>query len=1269
MKRGLFVRLAFMGLAFVVAFAALSGQTGCGDDSGGASDGGLDGTTGDGGVEPVLSWDEPDYPYRRLLVVNPHPERDRADMPVLTTLSAAGSFVARDVRVYDLGVDGHGEPSLVESGAWSQPDGTVLEVGFTASGVIPAGKTRSFLIYYHTKDTPDAWTETTPDWAHKTNVDSDDNGTVDGYRLASDKVAIGRAVRESDGSLVRGRDTSGQTELSLPPESWTVVDGFLNAFQLETSSQTFDVENVESGAVTAVHADGDTDGLSAALGFTWEGRTDPMAHDVFLTYRLFRDWPLAEQVLSVSVQEQDASDTVFSSDSYSGRTLYLPDSYDRMQSDTRGDEAFDKVWDTSMRWLVAYDSNTNRGVGWFLTAPGVVRAGHSDGKPILYDSYGYSAGHSTQYRYLWMASSNADDIVSLFDAMVPGVTLGATERRDINIVAPKEEDFFFPEDQLVVVVTTPGQNAAVTATVTLTDQTEIPIEMVRTDDPLRWQSKDPLPLTADQPPGHWTVTADAGDADAQVGFEFRIPNHPHLFFGAEDLVSLRARVTNPAYAAIWEDMLHQASGYDDPIPDPGPGKDIRSYADRLMNLALIQLMDPSQPYDEKLWTYFFTMLRYPNWDEGGVPFNNLDLTVGHFLTALAVTYDWHYDHLTPDERKEVRNRLDTVAGDWVNTSHMRVYRDIDWHHYGSVTNNHYWINNEGVAAAAYVLADEIPESRRRAWVDRTEENLANILTVLEPDGTSNEGVAYHSYGQINLFRWLDMRDRALGGNTAQENAWFDRSVLWDLYSILPGGDDNYGGVANFGDCPTRHYQPPRTIQAWLAARLGDGVAQWTAENLDWPRLTAMSFLWYDSSVTAVAPSSLPTWRMFDFKGIFAWRSSWDAAATYFSLKSGAYYGGHEQPDAGHFILHRAGVPYVTDLGYSYFKTADEHNVVLIDDVGQYGGQRQWMASVDPAHWAHAEAVIADTSYFDLLADPTHMVKSDALSSWIREVVCIAPDLFFVRDTVDATAQVTMGWLLHSYRSDPPTSETRTYSYKQRRTENPFATVDGRHYTITPQDSASSLHVADVSYQDWNDTVEESRFVPEQKPDGGYNENKDSFQFGYRLHRTVVGDSGRSLVLLSFGENLTVTSWSTAQADAAQVADGSGGTVVALWPNASGTTLSNFHGYDLNGDMAGRVQGTPVPALFGRGITRFAQSGQVLVQADGPVDVFSRLEHSPTSDNPTFALVRATASTTVTLRCTVSPSTVLLDGNTVTYTWNASELTVTVGPGSHRIDVQ
>lgn len=1220
-----------------------------GDPSGdlGLDAGDQDADGGDSGPEPELNWADVARPFRQIVSLNPHPDRDRMDLPVIAVIEHPGAYVLRDVSVYE--VTAGMLPDPLAASAWCEPGGHITQVGFEAPGTTAAGAARDFAVYYHASQSPQAWGWTDAGWATHQPL----SGGV--FGISGGCCEIQREVDENSDIIRSGRRSGADTGLTLLDPIWKVAEGFTNAYQLESGETIYPQSPVETEPYGDIYFDGDL--FQAAYATTW-GPQVPVPHGLTLSQRVFRVWPFTQYLLSVTGNQSPLS---FSSNDWNARQVYLTDTFDRMVSDVYPDTDLHSEWNTGMRWLVAYDSVSDRGFGWFAENRGVVRANNDAGPTSVFDSYGYTAGDNLRFRALWMASEDKDEIVELFDAMKPGVRIAGPESRDLNIVEPEDGSFWFPEDTLRVVVSTPGSVDPVLTTWTMPDGSQLPVQMTRVGNSWVWEANDPLVLDLAHPAGAWTLTAQSGAEIRQAVIQVQHPVHPRLLFSAADLPALRAR-KDGAHAGIWDAMLSEAGGTGEPIDDPGVGIDIRSYASRMINLALIQLIDPTAGYDDLMWAYFFKMLRYPNWTDDQNPFNNWDLTVGHFLTALALTYDWHYDRLSPDERRELRTRLADMADVWLSTGWVRHYPDIDWSRYGTVTNNHYWINHQGIAATAFVLQDELSEDRRLAWQDRTEANLAVILSVLEDDGASNEGVAYHSYGQINLFPWIDMRDRALGGQTALSTAWFENSILWDLYSIAPGGSDNYGGPANFGDCPPYHYNPPRTIQAWLAARLGSGIAQWMSENLQWPRQTAYSYLWYDPNVVAVAPDSLPNWHLAQNRGIFAWRSSWQDDASYFSLKSGSYFGGHEQPDAGHFILHRAGIPYLTDFGYSYWKMADEHNLILVDGAGQYGQDSQWMGSVDPANWASVPFALGASDYFDLLADPTPMIESLALQAWEREVVGLGPDIFLIRDELSASSPVEFTWLIHAYRSDPPASENRSYSYRDRRLENPWLDQGGGHWIVRPQDAEPDLHVADCSADAWSSSIEASFYVPEQNLDvGGYNADLESFQLGSRLSRTRTAASTSSLVAVWFGDDISVEALAGGGAEGLRLFDGNGDLAVVIWPLVGAAILQ---GVAVDGSMGGRRMDKT--AYFGRELTRLEKDGQVLIQASAAVSLFARIEHTATPEEPRFVAVQVSSAVTLDLFCPEEPVQVQLDGTAVPFSWSNFVVTIDVPPGAHRL---
>ena len=289
-----------------------------------------------------------------------------------------------------------------------------------------------------------------------------------------------------------------------------------------------------------------------------------------------------------------------------------------------------------------------------------------------------------------------------------------------------------------------------------------------------------------------------------------------------------------------------------------------------------------------------------------------------------------------------------------------------------------------------------------------------------------------------------------------------------------------------------------------------------------------------------------------------------------------------------------------------------------------------------------------------------------MSSWTREVVGLGPDVFLVHDEVDATRSVSLDWLLHGYRSDPPAPGADTYSYTGRRTENTFETVDDRHWSLRPQDAAPLLHVADVSAATWAAVVEPGMYVPELNPDTReYNEDQEEFQVGHRLRRTRTATRGVSTVALWFGDGLAAESWSDGTAEALRLHDATDDVAVAIWPEAD--DVAGFHGYDVTGGMAGRR--FDAPAYLARAATRFASGTTTLLAAASPVGAFVRFEHAATATDPHTALVDSSAPGDVAFYCPTEPTEVLLDGSSVPVSWSASTLTVPLAAGRHRIELR
>jgi hypothetical protein len=808
----------------------------------------------------------------------------------------------------------------------------------------------------------------------------------------------------------------------------------------------------------------------------------------------------------------------------------------------------------------------------------------------------------------------------------------------------------------------PAPSSGTAPTTTQTDPTQ-------TDPPLPPADPGPASTPAPEPdPGPSPLPAAA---------------HPRLLFGPEDLDDLRARRAT-THAEIWGEVLADAQGYQ--APAASYGGDGARYGERLATLALVALVDPAAsardgtPIPERLLAYVDAMRGYPEWFDA-YPFGD-DRTTSNYLMALALAYDWHQELLGEARRDALRAHQLERATAWSGASrwlqledHLGPDGSLTWDYRPKALGNHATRNYLGIAAVAHALA---PEADTDALLARLQTWRQLVLEQLPSDGADTECAYYHPAGLRDLLLWLHVHDRAYGTDSVTTHPFFAGSVRYDRHMILPGGTDDYGGCLNFGDSYAAHGESVRVLGARLGALLGDGTAQWLATELSQPdALTWVSYLWFDPTVAAVDPRETPTHHHFPERGLFTWRSSWEDDAVTFAIKCGSQMGGHDQPDAGGFLLYRAGVPYLTDYGYTDYCTSDEQNLLLVNGEGQHLEGLRSQEPIDPALWGSLTVHLAHEDFFDLTADPTRMYPSHqagVLQSWTREVLGFGPGLFLIRDLTQASQPVTVESLLHSYFTEAFSGGGPDTQYVIRLPweDDPWSDQGGGRFLAAPRDGAEPLRVFDASPAAHPARIEPSSFVPHKLPDGSSNATGQSLVLGTRLVRTSVGSETASVLALGFDPALVAEALpATVDASGVRVVDTrlagiDPAVIVAVWTEAGSGALG---GLTVQGDLGGRRR--DAPATFGRGLTQLDDAGGPLLVSTRPVDLFARLEHVATADSPRFARVRVNAPAgevaSVSLRCPTAPKAVQVAGRALPFVHQDGLLSVDL-PGGDALTV-
>ncbi|MCE5324310.1 DUF4962 domain-containing protein [bacterium] len=1274
------------------------------------------------------------FDYRREVTLNSC-DFSRDNVPLFVRISAPDGMYVNTTSVAVDEITLGTAVSVSCADIWAQPSGKVAEVHFIASGTTASGSQRRFLVYYNATNTATAYTWGNPNWGLYDERDRELPTGDDYFRLESDVLGLERSRWEMYsgfiGELKHGR-RPGYSLIERLSDYWSPVEGFYNSYTATSGELVANSVNAEDLVVPTWQSDSSDNQVSLSFSFTNVTPSSPTgfpSHSAEETYRLIKGQPWCEFVMTVS------DDVELTSTNWGPKILYFNTGecgFDYMVSDEYSSDPIALRYNTNVNWIVDYNSSdTSKAAGWYMFKPGDLRTRDNSGIEI-FNSAPFNVEDDNTYRYLWVFGDR-DDIVELFESMNPGWTVGDSAT-SVTIIQPKADTVFVPGDCIPIDICAPT-SMNITAIWNRPSLSDLSINLVATDDG-RYEASYDVQSVEDW--GTWTLEVYDGQT-LVASKEIEVLEghaHPHVLFSSSDLSNIQARRTT-THEAMWNNLIsscNQIVNYcgNDPVEIPASGADIRSYGDRLLALALAVKVNPDlTTYKTKMWEYFWTMLRYKNWYDDGELWanNNSDLCGMIFLQSLAITYDWFYDDLTSTERQEVRRCLLQYSERALND----FWRQFD--QYGAEFSlcNHIWIVHSGLASVAYALEDEMDETTRTEWDDKCEAAWDRIISVISEDGSHPEGVGYGCYGLEYLNRWVEMRRIAGEGNGFADDPWFSNTSRWLLYSVLPGGSDNCSGFAMFGDSTPYAWILPKGSMSLLARVLDDPIAQWLATTLVQPTTytTPLRYLWYDATVSAVDLSTLPNWNYshdsnlhsgVDYSGgIFTWRSSWDNTATYFSLKCGRTFISHAHPDAGTFILHRDGVPYIVDYGFTYKKMTDDENVLLLDyggeaPVGQYGEGYEWFGVENepqpgPAYWGSITHVLANGesgnpgAYFDVVCNPAPSYDSTAshLGAWTRECVGLG-DFFMIRDVMSAESEYSPEFqlLLHSLVSVPDQYGTMwdntsnpydgyhtTYTYNQDvyRTTNPWATESGGWstdprkdvdtQTYTTATAAHELYVDELSYDtNWSGAIDASYYVPTSKPNGDSNVNdKTPYQYGGMLTRSRTANSASSLIGLRFDDQTTgwtLKRWNDtndggdSQAEGVVIRNSSSQSVLSvLWPVNGSCTSSR--GWSVTGTMAGRrYLGGDSPSYFARETTSVVDNGTSLLSASASVSLQARMEHTPSANDPNTTKIYAGGSCSVTIYCPNQPTTATMDGNSLSFTWTSGHLTFTISSAGEHI---
>jgi Heparinase II/III-like protein len=485
--------------------------------------------------------------------------------------------------------------------------------------------------------------------------------------------------------------------------------------------------------------------------------------------------------------------------------------------------------------------------------------------------------------------------------------------------------------------------------------------------------------------------------------------HPRLLLDPPRIAALQPKLVT-SHRFLWDRYLQDLPHMLAVARREAPLEDERYAGDLIAELAFAFLMTGRHELGDVATAQLLHLVTDEQWgtDEGLVY-----LVPAHYITGIALGYDWLYARLTPAERARVAERLGREA----ELQYTRITVERAWWR-NQYVQNHSHSNTAALAFAAAALWGEDP--RAPLWLATAEAFFDKSFAVLPRDGSSLEGYAYAGYGGEYILNYA-LLGRDLLGKHDTEQPWLVHFPEYLLQGLLPFRTPEDWAMT-FGDAPRRGWTSTAQQLFTLAALHHDAAAQWMALQTVALRPTGlgshgwMMLLGYDATLAPADPATFPTFARFPEIDQAMMRSSWtDPDATLIGFKCGPFLGhtlsagapfdygtGHQDADSGSFQLFSHGQFLSIDPGYTGQERTEDHSTLLFKGHGQLGEQAAFGSSEALRFGHHPEIVHSETSaaYDYVVGDVTRAYHPAlGVERFVRHLLFVKPDVLVVADEI------------------------------------------------------------------------------------------------------------------------------------------------------------------------------------------------------------------------------------------------------------------------------
>lgn len=387
------------------------------------------------------------------------------------------------------------------------------------------------------------------------------------------------------------------------------------------------------------------------------------------------------------------------------------------------------------------------------------------------------------------------------------------------------------------------------------------------------------------------------------------------------------------------------------------------------------------------------------------------LDVGEMTMAMAIGYDWTYEHLPETARAGIR---EAIMSKGIDAS--LAPRQNGWL---KVSNNWNQVCNAGMAFGAMAIYEDDP-AKARSIINRAIDTVTLPMGDYGPDGAYPEGYGYWGYGTSFNVLLVSALENLFGSSYGlAEQPGFLKTAGYMLNMTGPTGQP-----FNYADSGTSQELHPAMF--WFAARQNDPSLLWAErrrlssealKNELHNRLLPAMMLWLGSPGLADAAAPKATiWTGAGKNPVALMRTSWtDPNAIFVGIKGGSPSTNHGHMDAGSFVLDADGVRWAMDFGMQDYESLESQQVDLWNmsqhsprwDVFRYNNLAHNTLTVNGQH-QHVKGMAYLTAFTDtpgLMSASVDMraIYSETLNTAVRRVAIVDQAMVTVDDDLEAGA--------------------------------------------------------------------------------------------------------------------------------------------------------------------------------------------------------------------------------------------------------------------------